>query len=109
MRFVIMAAACLALSGMASAQADPQPPLGQCRDGAGRTVACTSGAAATDAEAIPLAAKAKVNNDLAVGRTPRLASAASKMIPAHCRDGAYDVGRTRRAACARHAGVASPR
>ena len=109
MRTAITVAAWLGFSGMALAQTDARPTLGQCRDVAGRTIPCASGAAATDTEAVPLAAKAQVNNALADGRTPRLASAAPKMIPAHCRDGAYDVGRTRRAACARHAGVAAPR
>ena len=110
MRIAITAAAWLTLSGLALAQTDTtRPTLGQCRDVAGRTTACASGAAATDTEAVPLAAKAQVNSDLADGRTPRLASAAPRLIPAHCRDGAYDVGRTRRAACARHAGVASHR
>ncbi len=104
----ITAAAWLAFSSAALAQTDSRPTLGQCRDTTGRTTACASGAAATDSEAVPLAAKAQVNNDLADGRTPRLASATPKMIPAHCRDGAYDVGRTRRAACARHAGVTAP-
>ena len=109
MRIAITAAAFLAFSGLALAQTDPRPPLGQCRDAAGRTLACTSGSAATDAEAVPLAAKAKVNGDIADGRTPYVASAAPKVVPARCRDGAYDVGRTRRAACTRHAGVAPPR
>ena len=98
----------LTLSGLAFAQTPSAPPLGQCRDPAGRSISCASGAAATDAEAVPLAAKAKVIDDVAQGRTPHIAFAAPRVVPARCRDGAYDVGRTRTAACARHAGVASP-
>ncbi len=93
----------LAMAGAAFAQTTT---LGQCRDQAGRPVSCTSGAAAADSEAVPLDAKAKVISAVSEGRTPQLASAAPRVIPAHCRDGAYDVGRTRRAACARHAGLA---
>ncbi len=108
MRIALTIPVLLALSGVALAQTPSAPPLGQCRDPAGRSISCGSGAAATDAEAVPLAAKAKVIDDVAQGRTPHIASAAPRMVPARCRDGAYDVGRTRAAACAQHAGVVSP-
>ena len=97
------------LGGLAFGQTPSPPTLGQCRDTAGRPTACGSGAAATDAEAVPLAAKAKVLHDVALGRTPHVASAAPRMVPARCHDGAYDVGRTRRAACLRHGGRAPVR
>ena len=100
---ILLAAPCLALG-----QASPAPTLGQCRDPAGKPIPCASGAAATDSEAVPLAAKAEVAQDVSHGRTPRLAAAAPRVVPAYCRDGAYDVGRTPRAACSRHDGVAAP-
>ena len=109
MRILLSVPVVLAISGVALAQTPSTPPLGQCRDTAGRSISCGSGAAATDSEAVPLAAKAKVIDDVARGRVPHVASAAPRVVPAHCRDGAYDVGRTRRAACARHAGLAAPR
>ncbi len=106
MRILLAVPAVVAISGIALAQTPSVPPLGQCRDTAGHSISCGSGAAATDSEAVPLEAKAKVIADVARGRTPHVASAAPRVVPAHCRDGAYDVGRTRRAACARHAGAA---
>ena len=106
MRIAITTAVWVVLAGAALAQTEARPTLGQCRDASGRTTGCTSAAAATDAEAVPLAAKAKVIDEVAQGRTPHIASAAPKMVPARCRDGAYDVGRTRGAACADHTGPA---
>ena len=108
MRILVLATSLLAVPALAFAQAASTPTTGECKDSTGRPAACASGAAATDAEAVPLGAKAKVMADISEGRTPQVASAAPRMRPALCRDGAYDVGRTRRAACARHAGVASP-
>ena len=109
MRTLIVTTAWVALSGLALAQTTERPTLGQCRDASGRSTSCLSGAAATDAEAVPLAAKAKVIDDVADGRTPHIASAAPRVVPARCRDGAYDVGRTRREACARHSGPSAAR
>ena len=108
MRIMLSVSILLVTPCLALAQASPAPTLGQCRDKAGLPIACASGAAATDSEAVPLAAKAQVAQDVSEGHTPQLASAAPRVVPAHCRDGVYDVGRTRRDACLSHAGVAPP-
>ncbi len=108
MRTLLILPLILAAPAIALAQPDSKPTVGQCRNPAGQIVPCASGAATTDSEAVPLGAKAKVMDDVSKGVTPQVPSAAPRMVPARCQDGAYDVGRTKTAACASHDGVAPP-
>jgi hypothetical protein len=104
---VALAAAAPTLARPAHRTAVTKSTSGQCRDQKGSFVACGQGSASTDAEGVPLAAKASVIRRSAAEQTSAVIGVAPGEATAHCRDGSYSTSKRRVAACGRQGGVAS--
>ena len=98
MRFVILVAALLVSAGE-PCPAAPKPTSGQCRDVAGRFIACQVGAA-TDAEGVPLKEKARV-----IEKVGTMQTAAPVGVTAICRDRTYSTSKHHSRTCLHHGGV----
>ncbi len=98
---ILMAMALIGIAVGPVLAASKQSTSGQCRDAKGSFVACGQGAAATDSEGVPLAAKASVIRKSTAEQTSAVMASPPGEATARCRDGTYSASKRRAADLAR--------